>query len=252
MRAALAAFILLASAPALAQELGLDLSGDEDAPPEEGLDEGKPDEPKPLDEATVALGDRVKAVQRKHFLKKNRLELAPYVSYSLNDPFQQKVGAGLALTYHLVDSLGLQLHYDRYWLTDSENVRIAQRELQALLLSSDLQWTTGASFVFTPVYGKLTWFNTIVQYDLFLLTGLGAAWSQTSGDPVNDGLHPSVNLGLGQRFSIGQFMAFEFWVKQLLYADRPQDREISEIQKVLTVNAGLSFWIPPTFKYETR
>ncbi len=46
------------------------------------------------------------------------------------------------------------------------------------------------------------------------------------------------------------FMAFEFWVKQLLSADRPQDRQISEIQKVLTLNVGLSFWLPGSFSYE--
>ena len=33
-------------------------------------------------------------------------------------------------------------------------------------------------------------------------------------------------------------------------ADRPQDRQISEIQKVLTLNAGLSFWLPGSFRYE--
>lgn len=203
-------------------------------------------------ESDTALGDRVKAVQRKHFLKKGRLEAVPSFAISLNDAFNSKVGAGLALNYHLADSIALSLHYDKYYRAQSDNVRIAKRELRSLLLASAIDWTAGVDFVWTPIYGKLSWFNTIVQYDLFLATGVGGVWSQTSGDPVGDGLHPAIDAGIGQRFSFTDWMAFEFWVKQLLYADRPQDREISEIQKVLTMNVGLSFWLPPSFEYEVQ
>jgi outer membrane beta-barrel protein len=103
--------------------------------------------------------------------------------------------------------------------------------------------------VWTPVYGKLAFLGGIVQYDLYLTTGGGVAWSQTSGSPVDDGAHPAAAVGLGQRFAFADFMAFTLGVRQLLYADRPGNREISEIQKVLTLQAGLSFWIPPTFGY---
>jgi outer membrane beta-barrel protein len=206
----------------------------------------------PEGESDTALGDRVKAVQRKHFLKRGRLEAVPSFALSLNDAFNSKVGAGLALNYHLADSIAVSVHYDQFYRAQSDNVRIAKRELRSLLLASAIDWSTGLDFVWTPIYGKLAWFNTIVQYDLFLSTGAGAVWSQTSGAPVNDGLHPAVSAGIGQRFAFTDWMAFEFWVRQLLYADRPQDRSISEIQKVLTMNVGLSFWLPPSFEYEVQ
>jgi len=259
-----AALILLAAPPAFSQGFGLDLSDDDDevvaAPTsgsmpvsaEEFAERVGDDARTRLQEEDVSLSDRVKAVQRKHFLKKGRLELVPTFAMSLNDAFYTKLGGGLAVNYHLADSVALSLHYQQYGIAQSESVRIAKRELQSLLLSSKLDWNAGVDLLWTPIYGKLSWFNTIVQYDLFLITGVGAAWSQTSGDPVGDGVHPAVDVGLGQRFSVSDWMAFEFWVKQLLYADRPQDRQISEIQKVLTLNVGLSFWIPPSFTYETR
>jgi outer membrane beta-barrel protein len=200
----------------------------------------------------VSLGDRVKAVQRKHFLKRRRFELVPTFSFTLNDPFYTKVGGGLAANYHLADSLGISLHYTRYGIMQTDNVRLAKRELRSLLLSSKLEWNAGADLVWTPIYGKLAWFNSIVQYDLFLVAGLGAAWSQTSGSPVDDGAHPAVDIGVGQRFAFSDWMAVDVWVKELLYADRPQDRQISEIQKVLTLNVGLSFWLPTSFGYEKR
>lgn len=200
----------------------------------------------------LASADKVKAVQRKHFLKRQRFEVTPTFAISLNDAFYTKVGGGLMATYHLSDSLGVAAHYTHFGIVQTDNVRIAKRELRSLLLSSKLDWNAGANLVWTPIYGKLAWFNSIIHYDLFLLTGLGLAHSQTSGAPVNDGLHPAVDLGIGQRFAFSDWMAFDFWVKGLLYADRPQDRQISEIQKVLTLNAGLSFWLPTSFSYGGR
>lgn len=261
-----AALLLFGASPAMAQGLGLDLS--DDAPEESAATEepGAAPSPPPASaeelarqrghrqdngvEQNVTEDDRVKAVQRKHFLKRGRLELVPSFAISLNDAFYTKVGGGLAANYHFADSLALSLHYDKFGIAQTDNVRIAKRELKSLLLSSKLDWTAGADFMWTPIYGKLAWGNTIVQYDLFLVTGVGVAWSQTSGVPVDDGAHPAIDVGIGQRFSLADFMAFEFWVKQLLYADRPQDRQISEIQKVLTLNVGLSFWLPGSFRYE--
>lgn len=259
-----AALLIFGALPAHAQGFGLDLSDDDDeeiaeetraAPPPASAEElARQPGRRTLDgmERAVTQDDRVKAVQRKHFLKRNRLSVVPSFAISLNDAFYTKVGGGLAVNYHFADSLALSLHYDKFGIVQSDNVRIAKRELRSLLLSSRLDWTAGADFVWTPVYGKLAFFNTIVQYDLFLMGGVGVAWSQTSGDPVGDGAHPAMDFGIGQRFAMFDFMAFEFWVKQLLYADRPQDRQISEIQKVLTLNVGLSFWLPGSFQYKNR
>jgi len=203
-------------------------------------------------EEDAAVSDKVKAVQRKHFLKRRRFEITPAFAISLNDAFYTKVGGGVMATYHLGDSLGVMAHYSHFGIVETDNVRIAKRELRSLLLSSKLNWNAGLGLVWTPIYGKLSWFNSIVHYDLFLLTGLGVAHSQTSGAPVNDGLHPAVDVGVGQRFALTDWMAADFWVKGLLYADRPQDRQISEIQKVLTLNVGLSFWLPTSFTYGAR
>lgn len=270
-----AALLLFGASPAMAEGLGLDLSDDgpeETAPASQDDSAGASDEPGAPEalppasaeelarmrgqesgsgvEEKVTEDDRVKAVQRKHFLKQGRLELVPSFAISLNDAFYTKVGGGLAANWHFADSLAVSLHYDKFGIAQTDNVRIAKRELKSLLLSSKLDWTAGADFLWTPIYGKLAWGNTIVQYDLFLVTGVGVAWSQTSGAPVDDGAHPAVDVGIGQRFALADWMAFDFWVKQLLYADRPQDRQISEIQKVLTLNVGLSFWLPGSFRYE--
>ena len=194
-----AALLILGALPAHAQGLGLDLSDDAEdesteetraAPPPASAEElARQPGRRALDgmERAVTQDDRVKAVQRKHFLKANRLSVVPSFAISLNDAFYTKVGGGLAVNYHFADSMALSLHFDKFGIVQSDNVRIAKRELRSLLLSSRLDWTAGADFVWTPVYGKLAFFNTIVQYALFLMGGVGAAWSQTSGAPVGCG-----------------------------------------------------------------
>ncbi len=261
--------VLLLSAPLLAsaEGLGLDLNEENPEPPpvekppeipderpplDLGAPEKKPDVATAVGEEDVSLEDRVKAVQRKHFLKGGRVEALPAFSISLNDAFYTKIGGGLRLTYHFADPVGVSLHFNKYGIAQTDNVKIAKRELRSLLLSSKLDWESGVGLVFTPIYGKLGWFNTLVSYDFFLLGGVGAAYSQTSGEPVNDGVHPSAHVGLGQRFSLTDWMTAQFWVQQVVYADRPQDREISDIQKVLTANIGVAFFLPPSFEYEVQ
>src|SRR5574341_338592 len=60
-----------------------------------------------MPEGDVALGDRVKAVQRKGFLKRHRFELAPLFAATVNDAFYQKVGGGLRVAYNFGDTFAL-------------------------------------------------------------------------------------------------------------------------------------------------
>src|SRR5690606_17546171 len=98
-----------------------------------------------------------------------------------------------------------------------------------------------------PIVGKIAVFDAIIHYDFFVMAGMGAAWTQTSGGEVGDGAHPAATLGAGQRFALADWMALEISLRQLLFADRPQDRPNAEIQRLLTLNAGLSFWFPTSF-----
>ena len=73
-------------------------------------------------ERDVALGDRVKAVQRKGFLKRGRFEVAPILALSVNDAFYQKVGGGLRLAYSLQDSFAVAVRGAYYTPFRTDNV----------------------------------------------------------------------------------------------------------------------------------
>ena len=58
-------------------------------------------------ERDTALEDRVKAVQRKGFLKRGRLQLTAFVNPTWNDAFYQKFGYGLRLAYNPHDAFAV-------------------------------------------------------------------------------------------------------------------------------------------------
>src|SRR5512147_1349748 len=73
----------------------IDLTKPQQPPPAEakpGEKEGQAAPVLPFSEKDVALGDKVKAVQRKGFIKAHRLELAPMLSSTINDPYYLKFG----------------------------------------------------------------------------------------------------------------------------------------------------------------
>lgn len=267
--------VLGLGAPAGAQEVqGLDLS--KPAKGEERKPKAEPAEPAPLNlreppdakaappkaaapaaasgtlfgERDVALGDRVKAVQRKGFLKRGRFEVAPILSLSVNDAFYQKVGGGLRLAYSLQDSFALAVRGTYYTPWRADNARIGKLAFQSQLLTSQVYSQAMMDGVWSPIYGKAAFLgDAIVHFDIFLAAGFGAVWSATSDAPRNEGPHPAAELGGGVRFYPKEWMAFELGLMATFYPDQPIVSVPATVQKVFVANVGVSFFFPTTYEY---
>lgn len=269
MRRLLAIAWLAAALPAIAQEApGLDLSEpprpkqpeqggstelppiDLSAPPKDAAPEAAPSDGRPFTEKDVALGDKVKAVQRKGFLKRGRFEVAPMFSATVNDAFFQKFGGGLRLAYNLHDSFAIALRGTYYEPYRTDNVREGKLAFGSQLLSSQIERQVMLGGVWSPVYGKASFLqNHIVHFDLFLAAGFGAVWSSTSGEPRNEGWHVATDFGGGVRFYPKEWMAFEVGLLATLYPDQPIASLPATVQKVFVTNVGVSFFFPRSFEY---
>ena len=250
---------------ALAQGLGLDLT-DEPKKEEPKKEEPKKEEatPAPLDldkkpsgeaklsEVDIASEDRVKSVQRKAFLKRMRVEVTPMGFLTLNDAFFPKYGPGVRAAFFLQDSFGLSLRAFQYNLVPSDNVRYAKRELQSKLYSVLPTSSFSLDALWSPVYGKVAFFNSIRTFDFYVIGGVGLLFSQTSfGDPPDggDGPHVTTSLGAGERLAIFDWMAVDVSAVETMYSDRPGALQKSVLQHVLSVNFGVSFYLPLSFEY---
>ncbi len=213
-----------------------------------------------LPEGDVALGDRVKAVQRKGFLKRHRFELAPLFAATVNDAFYQKIGGGLRLGYNFGDTFGLSIRGAMYQNDTlglapirTDNVREGKVAFQSQLLSSQIYRLAMLDGMWSPIYGKAAWLgSSIVHFDLFLTAGFGAVWSATSfdsGGKAGQGPHLAADVGGGLRFYPLEWMAIEAGMMLTLYPDQPMESVPGTIQKVLAANVGVVFFLPPSFEY---
>ncbi len=208
----------------------------------------------------AALGDRVKAVQRKGFLKRKRFEAGVFFTPGLNDAFYEKLGVGLRLAYHFQDSFALAVRGVSYREIISGtgfpntiatgNVRESTLAFQSQLLKSSLERQLMTEAVWSPVYGKVAvMHDSIIHFDLFLNAGLGAVWTGTSSAPRDEGAHMATDFGGGLHFYPKEWLAIEVSVLATIYPDQPSLAVPSSLQKALVGNVGLSFFFPTTFEY---
>lgn len=204
----------------------------------------------PSGERDVALGDRVKAVQLKGFLKKGRFDVTPLFSTTVNDAFYEKFGGGLRLAYNLEDSFAVAVRGAYYTQYRTDNVREGKLAFQSQLLNSQLKGLAMVDGIWSPIYGKASFLTRdIVHFDLFLQAGFGMVWSATSLAPRNEGPHLAADLGGGVRFYPKEWLAFELGLLATLYPDQPVDSVPGTVQKVFTANAGVSIFFPFHFEY---
>lgn len=212
--------------------------------------EERPREFQGFSEKDVALGDKVKAVQRKGFIKRHRFELAPIFATTVNDAFFQKFGFGARLAYNLHDSFAVAARYTRFLNRRSDNVREAKIAFQSQVLESRLDQQAMLDGVWSPIYGKASFRGKdIVHFDLYLSAGFGYVWTATSGEPRDLGPHLATDFGGGVRFYPKEWLAFELGMLATLYPDQPIERLPATTQKVFAANVGVSFFWPFTFDY---
>ena len=192
--------------------------------------------------------DRIKAVPRKHTLKRRRLELSPAASISLNDAFYQHYAVNGALIFYPHDAFGFGLGVDWFYGHDSTKELEVVRKSRISVPAEYLHARTFAHFDFywTPIYGKFSLFDSgITYFEIYGTAGLGLVKTPATEIPW------AANVGLGQRFLLSDWLALRFEVRDHLYIDKQivNDQARSDIQSYVMFMAGISIFIPPSFDY---
>ncbi len=205
-------------------------------------------------ERDVALGDRVKAVQLKGFLKRRRLELGLNFPGTVNDAFYEKLGVGGKLAYNFEDSFALAVRGSYFWQIRSAHVREGQAAFSSQILTSRVNGQAMLDGIWSPVYGKVAWLGSqIVHFDMYLLAGLGSVWSATSstprGGPFPGGGHAAAEVGGGIRFYPNSWLALDAGVIGTLYPDQPIASAPSTVQKLIVAQLGFAVFFPFSFEY---
>jgi outer membrane beta-barrel protein len=196
--------------------------------------------PPEMSESQIIQQDRVKSIQRKVYLKRNRFELAPFITLSVNDPYYVKFGGTLRAAYYLADTLAVSVR-GTYWQTvPTDDVRTAKRTFQSRIFFSEPIWMALADIEWSPLYGKVAVGNSILHLDGYLLAGLGTVVTDASTKLGR----PAADMGIGLRFVVKDYLAINVAAINTTYVDTPAGTTKGATQNMFTLNAGVSIFFP--------
>jgi outer membrane beta-barrel protein len=201
-------------------------------------------------ERDITQDDRVKSVQRKLYMKRGRFELAPYFAVNVNDPFYTKLGGAIRGAYYPHDTLAISARFTLLSTAPTEDVRTAKRNFNSRIFFSVPYWTAMMDVEWSPIYGKVAIFNSILHFDGYLIGGGGVVFTETSGvaDPasaaIRGGVKPAFDLGVGFRFITKDWLAVNVALINTAYVDVPTGSAKGSTQNVMLFHAGVSIFFP--------
>jgi len=206
---------------------------DVDAPDEEGEDvddEGgddgtddicqlDPDACPRINMAEVAAQDlnpQMYAVQQIYALRRRRVEVMPYWSFTMNDQYVSHPGPGIAVNYYFTNVMAVGVNFNWYqgMNSDSDFNAATRRAVRVGVPLNEYQWSAAANFTYVPMYGKFAGFGDFIfHWDAYVVGGVGAISTRpiVVFDPRyrNFTFKPKVafNAGIGARIFFNRWFA---------------------------------------------
>lgn len=211
--------------------------------------------PKQADIAKAATKDvkaEVYAVQQIYALRRHRVELQPYWSFTLNDQFVSHPGPGLGLNYYLTNVLAVGLNGNWYGgLNVDSDFNFENRRATRVAVPLNEYLANGnVNFTYVPLYGKFAGFSKFIfHYDMYLVGGVGAMWSRPLAviDPDNRkfdwSAKVSFNAGLGLRVFINRWFAVTTELRDYIY---PEKLEATTVAPTAVQQRDSSTWLDET------
>jgi outer membrane beta-barrel protein len=211
------------------------------APADVAAKEPAPKNTGPAVERDITQEDRVKSVQKKLYLKRYRLEIAPYFMVSLNDPYYTKLGGTARVAFYLSDSVALSVRGSLMSVLPTADVRVAKRVFASIVYRSIPIWWAIANFEWSPFYGKVSFFNDILHVDGYLSAGAGMVYTETT---ASQGIKPAFDLGGGLRFVARDWVAVNAALINTTYVDTPAGTTKGATQNAMMLHLGISIFFP--------
>jgi outer membrane beta-barrel protein len=218
-------------------------------------------------------------VPRKAFLKKSRVELAPFAGITLNDPLIRHYSFGLDLNYYITDvlSVGAEGQYFIKELSERESLVGLQYYLVPTL--NKMKYHYALAFGYVPGYGKFGLFNKwIVHWDLTFALGAGMIRTEIIPRAFGDKSFTNDNfvghVGLGVRLFVLDWLTLSLTFRDYMYVDvfeiktrddpnqfpnrqdmaaikqASQDNQSQFVQNIMMF-FSVGVYVPPSFTYRT-
>lgn len=187
--------------------------------------------------------DLIRVIQRRPFLQANRVEVAPFLGTNINDSLVSSFLAGGSINYYITEYLAVGVHGAYSLGTETDLFDKVLDDYELFPQVSKPLWLGELQFQYDPIYGKFTLFNSwIVPWDIYTLLAAGYTKTELDG-------HVTLAAGLGQRFYMNRWFTLNLELRDHIYnEDYPSG---SELVNNLVFTAGVGFFLPPDFEYQT-
>ena len=187
--------------------------------------------------------DLIRVIQRRPFLRRKRVEIAPFLGTNVNDALVGLFLAGGTINYHITEvmAVGINGGFSLGSETDLFDRVIEDYELFPQV--SKVLWYANLTYQYAPIYGKFALFNTwIIPWDTYATLGVG--WTKTELDG-----HVTLQAGVGQRYFMNRWFAVNMELRDNVFNESYPAG--SSLVNNLVFTAGVSFFLPPDFEYRT-
>jgi outer membrane beta-barrel protein len=180
----------------------------------------------------------IRVVQQKPVLKAGRFELQLMGELSVADVMFRHFGTAANARFHVDEAWSVGAGYRHYFSEESSLLSDVTDKFEVFPERSIMRWYAGAEAAWSPLYGKLIFFDAgIVHFDLHLLAGVGVTQTSRSADPRITGV-----LGVGGRLLVSRAFAIAMELRDHLFVEAYNDG--SEIVNNMVLSFGFSIFFP--------
>jgi len=208
-------------------------------------------------------------IQRRAFSKKSAFEFAPLGVFSLNNKFVGHYGLGFSATYHMRENLALDFTttipflFGAYYAGLVYDVYEYESLTPEVVDLKQMNYFGALSAQFSALYGKMVFYDWVMDYDVYLSAGFGLTSTLETCVPSQDGCGEDVGIGRGlrspeggsDRFKIAghlgggmrvffsDFLGYRVEVRDVAYPDLATEAgwTYTDIQNRLMILIGVSF-----------
>ncbi len=192
--------------------------------------------------AQQGFEENIRVIQQRPFLRKGRVEVAPYFAFATNENLLWHLGAGGVVNYHILETLSVGLQYTKYFTLERDLYRSIQEDFRVFPEKWSLDFYTGAHISYVPFYGKFILVGSaIVHWDAYVIAGAGVTRTSRTDFAFTG------NFGVGTRLFLTRWLSFNIELRD--YIMKAEYLNGSEIVNNVILQTGLSFFIPFGIEY---
>jgi outer membrane beta-barrel protein len=191
------------------------------------------------------LQERIRAVSRRVFLKRQRFEIEPQFGFTTNDALNRAWLFGGRGSYHFNEEFAIDFGGGGGFNQALEDIRVIG-EIDELPAGVKQLGYADIGITFSPFYGKLALMaEQVIHFDGFISAGLGVIV-----DDSPEVVHPAVELGVGGRVFLTKWLTLRGDLRNYAYP-LTVGSELT-FPNALLLSFGIGIHLPFDFDYSTE